>query len=116
METPSELRQIFGLPSMPKEVAESIGLEFDEFIEDVALPVRPKSRTMLKREMMGKDTPYKARGKSFACEENNPANQRWKCLQCGLESNPSGISKHQRVQGHTGKQRVFAQLESLGIV
>ena len=116
METPNELRQLFGLPSMPKDVADSIGLEFDEFIEDVALPIRPKRNKLLKRERMGKTDPYKSRGISFTSEDSNPNKQRWKCLQCGLESNPSGISKHQRVQGHKGKQRVFAELEKLGIV
>ena len=102
METPEELRAMFGLPSMSKDVADSIGLEFDEFIE-VELPVKQKRQ-------------YKSRGRSFTSEENNPQKARWRCLGCDMESNITGILRHQKVSGHKGKQRVFAQLEKLGVV
>ena len=93
METPSELRQMFGLPTMKKELAESIGLQFDEFIVDVVLPVSVKKK-------------YKARGKSWTSEEN-PQKSRWRCLDCGMESNITGIVRHHRAKGHIGKQRVL---------
>ena len=32
--------------------------------------------------------------------------QRWKCLDCGLESTPTGISRHSKSKGHTNLQRI----------
>ena len=105
MEQHNELREMFGLPRMPKEVADSIGLEFDDFIDDVALPMRPRrTKQLLKREKMGKMEPHKPRGISFT-SENNPQQERWICLQCDMESNITGILRHHRTSGHIGKQR-----------
>ena len=99
MDNEKELRAMFGLPEMKRQVADNIGLEIDEFI-DVELPVKRK---------------YKPRGKSWTSEDN-PQYSRWKCLECGMITNASCLSRHQRVQSHKGKQRVFPELEKLGIV
>ena len=100
MDNEKELRAMFGLPEMSSKVADSIGLEFDEFI-DVELPVKRQ---------------YKPRGRAFSRESDNPQKARWKCLQCDMESSISGIIKHHKYSGHVGKQRIFPELEKLGII
>lgn len=100
MDNEKELRAMFSLPAMNKQVADSIGLEFDEFI-DVELPVKRQ---------------YKPRGIAFSREADNPQKARWKCLGCDMESNITGILRHQKASGHVGKQQVFRELERLGIV
>ena len=118
MEQHNELRKLFDLPSMPKEVADSIGLEFDDFIDDVSLPIRKASRPkkLLKREQEGKLQPHKKRGIPFESGEGNPAKQRWRCLECFMESNMGGIVNHQNVSGHKGKQRCLPTMEKLGVI
>ena len=117
-----ELRKMFDLPSMNRDIAESIGLEFDDFIEDVTLPVRGKLTTkpkkkLLVREQQGNYKPHRGRGIPFAKgDPNNPQKARWRCLECDMVSNIGGIMRHQKNHGHTGKQRVFETLEKLGVV
>ena len=112
MNNDEELRQMFDLPVMPKKIGDNIGLKVFEDYLDVELPQRPK----LKREKLGKHTPYKARGISFTSEYNLNS-QRWRCLTCGFISSPAGIGKHQNNRpDHEGREQVFAELEKLGIV
>ena len=101
MDNDKELRQIFNLPSMPKDIADSMGLDIEEYL-DVELPSKKK---------------YKPRGIAFSREADNPQKARWTCLECGMVSSISGIVKHQKNRpDHKGKQQVFATLESLGII
>lgn len=102
-----ELLKMFQLRQVETnaQVADNIGLELDDFI-DVELPSpRPKKKSK-----------YKPRGKAFEKGEFNYNSVRWVCLQCGLESNIGGIGNHQKKSGHVGKQRVFRELEKLGII
>ena len=46
------------------------------------------------------------RGKSFT-SEHNPQTARWRCLRCDMESNLTGILRHQKKSGHIGKQRLL---------
>ena len=48
----------------------------------------------------------KPRGRAWT-SENNGNNIRWKCLECGMESNIGGIGNHQKKSGHIGKQRIL---------
>lgn len=59
------------------------------------------------------DLPKKmaSRGRSFT-SENNPQQERWVCLQCEMESNITGILRHQRTKGHIGKQRLLLRAGS----
>ena len=112
MESHDEIREMFSLPRMPRELGDDIGLkEFEDYLS-VELPVKGK----LKREQLGKHTPYKPRGISFTSEADNPNYQKWKCLECGKISSAPGLGYHQNKSGHKGKQRVFETLESLGVV
>jgi len=46
----------------------------------------------------------KPRGQMFSTEDN-PQKIRWRCVECHMESNVSGIIKHQKSTSHVGKQR-----------
>lgn len=115
-----ELRKMFELPSMPRDVAESIGLEFDDFIEDVVLPIQSKikpKKKLLVREQQGNFTPHRGRGIPFKKNDpSNPTFQRWRCLECDMRSNIGGVIRHQKTSGHKGKQQVFETLEKLGVI
>ena len=104
MDQDTELRQIFGIahPDVFASIAKNNDVDI-EGILGVELPVKQKRQ-------------YKSRGRPFTSEENNPQKARWKCLECDMESNLTGVMRHQRVSGHVGKQQVFTTLESLGII
>ena len=59
-------------------------------------------------EILDVELPSKmaVRGRPFT-RENNPQSVRWKCLDCNLESNLTGIIRHQNAKGHIGKQRLL---------
>lgn len=103
MENEKELRQMFGLPTAHPDVHASIaGDDSLDGILGVDLPTRkPK---------------LKPRGKPWPKGGDNYNSVRWVCLQCGLESNIGGMGNHQKATGHVGKQRVFRELEKLGII
>ena len=48
----------------------------------------------------------KPRGRSWTSEQN-PQLARWRCLECDMESNITGILRHQKSKGHIGKQRIL---------
>ena len=48
----------------------------------------------------------KPRGRSWTSEDN-PQKHRWRCLECDMESNITGILRHQKSKGHIGKQRLL---------
>ena len=102
MDQDTELRQMFGIahPGVYASISDNNDIDL-EGILDVELPKKKK---------------MKSRGRPFTSEENNPQKARWKCLECDMESNLTGVMRHQRVSGHVGKQQVFTTLEKLGVI
>ena len=102
MDNEKELRRMFDLPITNPDVYASIKSDNDSLdgILGVDLPSKE----------------YKPRGKAFAEGYANPTYEKWRCVQCDLRSNYSGVVRHQKSKGHVGKQRVFPEMEKLGIV
>ena len=104
MDQDTELREMFAIahPNVYASVSDNNDVDLDGIL-GVELPKKKKKN-------------MKPRGRPFTSEGNNPQKSRWRCLECDMESNLTGILRHQRISGHKGKQQVFATLESLGVV
>ena len=77
MDQDTELRQMFGIahPGVYASISDNNDIDL-EGILDVELPKKKK---------------MKSRGRPFTSEENNPQKARWKCLECDMESNLTGV-------------------------
>lgn len=98
---------IFGMdPEYRSQVSKECGLNAVANQTGIHDPEKARSYRVLggkARQKLFTPEQRKQRGKNGAKGQHS---QRWRCLDCGLESTPTGVIRHSKSKGHTNIQRI----------